>query len=329
MRFRIAAALFAACFSSFAQAADVINIKFSHVVASDTPKGLAALKFKELVEKRTNNRVKVQIYPNSQLYKDKEEVEALQLGAVQMLAPSLSKFGPLGVREFEVFDLPYIFPDKAALYRVVDGAIGRSLFAKLENKGIHGVAFWDNGYKQIHSNKPVKTVADLKGLKLRIQSSKVLDLQMRALGVSPQVLAFGEVYTALQTGTVDGGENTLSNIFTQKMHEVQKHITISDHGYIGYGVIVNKKFWDGLPAGIRASLEQAMKEVTIYERQVAQQENDRALAGIRALKKTGIYDLSDTERKAWQQTFRALYPRFESIVGRETIASIQQAVAAK
>ena len=322
---RFVFAMLVLVFVASGYAADTIKIKFSHVVAPDTPKGLAAQKFKSLAEKQSNGRVQVQIYPNSQLYKDKEEIEALQLGAVQMLAPSLSKFGPLGTREFEVFDLPYIFPDKATLYRVMDGAVGKSLFTKLESKGIHGLAFWDNGYKQIHANKPVKTVADLKGLKLRIQSSKVLDAQMRKVGASPQVLAFGEVYTALQTGTVDGGENTLSNIFTQKMHEVQKHITISDHGYIGYGVIVNKKFWEGLPADIRTILERAMGEATIYERQVAQQENDRALAGIRALKKTAIYVLSDAERKEWQKTFRALYPSFENIVGRETLSAIHQA----
>ena len=326
---RLFIALCAFVFVTSAYSADTIKVKFSHVVAPDTPKGMAAQKFKEIAEKRSNGRVQVQIYPNSQLYKDKEEIEALQLGAVQMLAPSLSKFGPLGTREFEVFDVPYIFPTKTALYRVMDGAAGKNLFAKLESKGIHGLAYWDNGYKQIHANKAVKTVADLKGLKLRIQSSKVLDAQMRAVGVSPQVLAFGEVYMALQTGTVDGGENTLSNIFTQKMHEVQKHITISDHGYIGYGVIVNKKFWDGLPADIRTTLEQAMKDATIFERQVAQQENDRALAGIRALKKTEVYVLTDAERKEWQKVFAAHYPKFESIVGRETLSSIQQAAAEK
>ncbi len=323
------AALFLFVISAAVGAADVIKIKFSHVVAPDTPKGLAVLKFKEFAEKRSNGRVEVQVYPNSQLYKDKEEIEALQLGAVQMLAPSLSKFGPLGTREFEVFDVPYIFPDKTTLYRVMDGKIGSDLFAKLESKGIRGFAFWDNGYKQFHANKAIKTVADLKGLKLRIQSSKVLDAQMRDIGASPQVLAFGEVYTALQTGTVDGGENTLSNIFTQKMYEVQKHITLSNHGYIGYGVIVNKKFWDSLPADLRVQLEQAMKDATIFERRTAQQENDRALAGIRALGKTEVRIISDDERKAWQQAFRASYPKFEPIVGRDIMVSIQAAAGLK
>src|SRR3954468_18754164 len=241
-----------------AQAQQPIVIKFSHVVAPETPKGKGADKFKELAERYTNGRVKVEVYPNSQLYKDKEEVEALQLGAVQMLAPSLAKFGPLGVKEFEVFDLPYILPDKAALGRITKGPIGKGLLAKLEPKGIKGLAYWDNGFKIMTSNKPMHKVADFQGMKMRIQSSKVLEAEMRALGAIPQVLAFSEVYQAMQTGVVDGNENTPSNCYTQKMHEVQKYATLSDHGYIGYAVIVNKKFWDGLPADVRPQLEKAM-----------------------------------------------------------------------
>jgi C4-dicarboxylate-binding protein DctP len=303
-------------------ATDPIVIKFSHVVAPDTPKGEAALKFKELAEKKSNGRVKVEVYPNSQLYKDREEIEALQLGAVQMLAPSLSKFGPLGTREFEVFDLPYIFPSKKALYQVMDGEVGKKLFAKLAAKGIHGLAYWDNGYKQMHANKAIRTLADLKGLKLRVQSSKVLEAQMKALGANPQVLAFSEVYTALQTGTVDGGENTLSNIYTQKMHEVQKHLTISDHGYIGYGVIVNKKFWDGLPADVRGILEQAMRETTRLQRELAQKDNDAALAAIQRAKTTQIFVLPEAERAAWAKVLQPLYTQFESTIGKDTIAAV-------
>src|SRR3954453_17127005 len=193
-----------------------IVIKSSHVVTPDTPKGKGAEKFKELAEKYTNGRVKVEIYPNSQLYKDKEEVEALQLGAVQMLAPSLAKFGPLGAKEFEVFDIPYILPDKAALRRVTDGALGKKLFTKLEPKGIKGLAYWDNGFKVMSANKPLRMPEDFRGLKMRIQSSKVLEAQFRQLGAIPQVLAFSEVYQALQTGVVDGSENTPSNMYTQK-----------------------------------------------------------------------------------------------------------------
>ena len=241
-----------------------IIIKFSHVVAENTPKGKGALKFKELAESRTKGRVKVEVYPNSQLFKDGEEMQMLQLGNVQMLAPSVSKFGPLGVRAFEVFDLPYIFDNAKDLHNVTQGKIGKQLFEKLDSKGIIGLAYWDNGFKQMSSNKPLRTPADFRGQKLRIQSSKVLDGQMRALGATPQIMAFSEVYQAMQTGVVDGGDNTPSNIYTQKMHEVQKYMTISDHGVVEYAVIVNKAFWDGLPADIRATLDGAMKEATNF-----------------------------------------------------------------
>ena len=231
-----------------AQAADQpIVIKFSHVVASDTPKGKAAEKFKELAEKYTDGKVKVEIYPNSTLYKDKEELEALQLGAVQMLAPSNSKFGPIGIKEFEAFDLPYILPDIKMLRKITEGPLGARLLKLLDAKGMTGLAYWDNGFKQMSANKKLLSPADFKGLKFRIQSSKVLEAQFRALGAIPQVMAFSEVYQALQTGVVDGQENTWSNIYTQKMHEVQKYVTVTNHGYIGYIVVVNKKFWDGLP----------------------------------------------------------------------------------
>jgi C4-dicarboxylate-binding protein DctP len=254
--------LAALALSGLTYAQQPIVIKFSHVVAQETPKGKGAEYFKKLAEERTNGRVKVEVYPNSQLYKDKEELEALQLGAVQMLAPSLAKFGPLGAREFEVFDLPYLFDDNEELHKITQGPIGQSLLKKLESKGILGLGFWDNGFKQMSANKPLRKPEDFKGLKMRIQSSKILDMQMRALGANPQVMAFSEVYQALQTGVVDGTENPISNFYTQKMHEVQKYVTLSDHGYLGYAVIVNRKFWDALPADIRAALEEAMKEAT-------------------------------------------------------------------
>ena len=321
----ILAAAFA-CGGAFAQ--NTIVIKFSHVVANDTPKGKGAQRFKELAEKATNGRVKIELYPNSQLYKDKEELEALQLGAVQMLAPSLAKFGPLGVKEFEVFDLPFIFSDKAALYRVTDGPVGKSLLAKLEPKGIKGLAYWDNGFKEMTANKPLRNVSDFKGLKMRIQSSKVLDAQMRALGANPQVLAFSEVYQALQTGVVDGVENTPSNLYTQKMHEVQKHLTISDHGYIGYAVIVNKKFWDGLPPDVRGQLEGAMKEATKYSNDIAQKENDEAMEGIRKAGKTTIYTLTTAEKAQWKAALAPVSKAMAVRLGKETIAAIEQAAAA-
>jgi C4-dicarboxylate-binding protein DctP len=313
--------------NAFAQAP--IVIKFSHVVANDTPKGNAALKFKELAEKATGGKVKVEVYPNSQLYKDKEELEALQLGAVQMLAPSLAKFGPLGVKEFEVFDLPYIFPSKAALYKVTEGPIGKSLMAKLEPKGITGLAFWDNGFKVMSANKPLHKTSDFKGLKMRIQSSKVLDAEMRALGANPQVLAFSEVYQALQTGVVDGTENPPSNFYTQKMHEVQKHLTMSNHGYLGYAVIVNKKFWDGLPADIRTQLEGAMKEATKYNNEIAQRENDEALAAVKKSGKTTVYDLTAQEQAEWRKALLPVQTEMAGRIGKDLIDSINKETAAK
>ncbi|MDP3132998.1 MAG: DctP family TRAP transporter solute-binding subunit, partial [Burkholderiaceae bacterium] len=220
----------AATFGAYAQ--QPIVIKFSHVVAADTPKGKAAEFFAQKAAELTKNKVKVEVYANSTLYKDKEEMEALQLGAVQMLAPSLAKFGPLGAKEFEVFDLPFMFNSYADLHKVTTGPVGKQLLAKLEPKGISGLSFWDNGFKSFSANTPIKTPEDLKGKKLRIQSSKVLEEQIRAMRALPQVMAFSEVYQALQTGVVDGTENPISNLYTQKMHEVQKHLTLTEHGYL-------------------------------------------------------------------------------------------------
>lgn len=307
--------------------AEPVVIKFSHVVAPDTPKGKAAEKFKQMVEERSKGAMKVEIYPNSQLYKDREELEALQLGAVQMLAPSMAKFGPLGAREFELFDLPFIFPNKETLYRTMDGVVGKRLFNKLETKGIVGLAYWDNGFKQMSANKTMHKVADFSGMKMRIQSSKVLDAQMKALGAMPQVMAFSEVYTALQQGVVDGTENPLSNVYTQKMHEVQKHMTLSDHGYLGYAVITGKKFWDGLTADQRNLIAQAMKEATVYERSIAQQENDESLAKIRAAKTTEIYTLTQAERAEWMKALVPVHKEFESVIGRENIQEVYDIAA--
>jgi C4-dicarboxylate-binding protein DctP len=324
----LALAAAALLFSAGAHAQAPIVIKFSHVVAIDTPKGKGAERFKELAEKATNGRVKVEVYPNSTLYKDKEEMEALQLGAVQMLAPSLAKFGPLGVKEFEAFDIPYMFPTKDVLYRVTEGPVGKDLFKKLEPKGIIGLAYWDNGFKDMTANKPLRKPADFKGMKMRIQSSKVLDAQFRTLGANPQVMAFSEVYQALQTGVVDGSENTPSNIYTQKMHEVQTHLTVSDHGYIGYAVIVNKKFWDGLPADIRTQLEGAMKDATKYTNAIAEQENRQALDAIRKNGKTEVYVLTAAEKAEWRKALLPVRKDVEGRVGKEVLNAVDKESAA-
>src|SRR3954453_21611593 len=302
-----------------AAAQSPIVIKFSHVVATNTPKGLAADKFKELAEKYTEGKVKVEVYPNSTLYKDKEELEALQLGAVQMLAPSNSKFGPIGVREFEVCDLPYILPDLTTLRKVTDGPLGARLLKLLDSKGMTGLAYWDNGFKEMTANKKLIAPADYKGVKFRIQSSKVLEAQFRALGSIPQVMAFGEVYQALQTGVVDGQENTWSNIYTQKMHEVQKNITETNHGSIGYVVIVNKKFWEDLPADIRDQLTKAMKEATDFNNTQSQKENEDALAEIRKSGKSEIIKLTPEQDEAMRKAMEPVYKDAASRVGQPLI----------
>ena len=302
-----------------ASAQSPIVIKFSHVVAANTPKGAAAEKFRELAEKYTEGKVKVEIYPNSTLYKDKEELEALQLGAVQMLAPSNSKFGPIGVREFEVFDLPYILPDLATLRKVTEGPLGAKLLKKLEPKGMTGLAYWDNGFKEMSANKKLITPEDYKGVKFRIQSSKVLEAQFRALGAIPQVMAFGEVYQALQTGVVDGQENTTSNIYSQKMHEVQKYMTMTNHGYIGYVVVVNKKFWDGLPPDIRDACAKAMKEATEYGNNQSSKENDDALEEIKKAGKTEIVTLTPEQDEAMRKAMMPVYKDVASRVGQPLI----------
>ena len=307
-----------------AASADPIVIKFSHVVATDTPKGKASEKFKELAEKYTGGKVKIEIYPNSSLYKDKEELEALQLGSVQMLAPSNSKFGPLGIREFEVFDLPYILPDLKTLRKVTEGPLGLRLLKQLDSKGITGLAYWDNGFKEMSANKKLVTPADYQGVKFRIQSSRVLQAQFKTLGSLPQVMAFSEVYQALQTGVVDGQENTWSNIYTQKMHEVQKYITETNHGYIGYVVIVNKKFWDDLPADIRDQLSKAMKEATDFNNAQSQKENDDAFAEIKKSGKSEIIKLTPEQDEAMRKAMEPVYKDAASRVGQPLIDEFQK-----
>ncbi len=249
-------------------------------------------------------------------------MEALSLGSVQLLAPSLAKFGPLGAREFEVFDLPYIFDNYEELHKVTGGPVGKAMFKKLESKGITGLAYWDNGFKVMSSNKQMKLPTDVRGLKMRIQSSQVLAAQMKALGALPQTMAFSEVYQALQTGVVDGTENPPSNLYTQKMYEVQKHVTMTDHGYLGYAVITNKKFWDGLPADVRTGLEAAMVEATKYANDIAKQENEDAMAKVKASGKSAVYVPTPEERAAWKKALVKVHTEMESRIGKDTIQAV-------
>jgi C4-dicarboxylate-binding protein DctP len=305
--------------------AEPIVIKFSHVVAVETPKGKAAELFKKLAEERTNGQVRVEVYANSQLYKDKEELDALQLGSVQVLAPTFSKLGPMGVKEFEALDLPYLFDDMEAARRVTQGSVGKSMLSHLAPKGIEGLAFWDNAFKQMTANKPLRKPEDFRGVKFRIQSSKVMDAQMRALGANPQVLAFSEVYQALQTGVVDAEDNPYSNIDTQKFYEVQKYLMVSDHGYHAYVLIANKKFWASLPPNIRTVMDGVVKDTTAYFNKIAAQEEADSLAHIKAAGKTQILVLTKDEKLALKKAMLPVYKQVEPRVGKETLEAIYKA----
>lgn len=302
-----------------------VTLRFSHIVASDTPKGKAAEFFARRAAELTRGKVRVEVYANSALYMDKEELEALQLGAVQMLAPSLAKFAPLGVKEFELFDLPFLFDNATELHRVVQGPIGDALLGRLQPKGITGLAFWDNGFKSFSLNSPIRTPEDFRGKKIRIQSRRILEEQVRALGALPQVMAFSEVYAALQGSVVDGTENPLSNLYSQKMHEVQKHLTLTEHGYLGYAVIVNRKFWESLPADLRASLELAMKEATDFANRAAQEENDAALEAVKRSGRTAVHVPSREERLAFKKALAPVHKKVEVRIGGDLLRRIYQA----
>jgi C4-dicarboxylate-binding protein DctP len=308
-----------------AQAQQPIIIKFSHVVSPDAPKGKAALEFKDLVEKYTNGRVKVEIYPNSSLYKDKEELEALQLGSVQILAPSISKFGPLGVKEFDIFDLPFLMSDDARARQMMASPMMAELNKKLETKGVSPLAYWDNGAHVYTADKPLIMPDDFRGLKMRIQGSKVLDAVARELGAIPQILAFGELYQALQTGVVDGEDNVPSNILTQKFYEVQKYLTVSYHGRLTYALVTNKKFWDGLPADLKEPLARAVKESTDFFNTTAEKDNADALEKIKASGKVQFHYLTDGERKAWVAKLMPVHREMQARFGKDFIERIYKA----
>ncbi len=311
--------------SGFAQAESPIVIKFSHVAASDTPKGQGAERFKKLAEERTKGRVRVDIYANSALFKDKEELEALQMGSVQMLAPSISKFGPFGVKEFEVFDLPFVTPDLQSFQRVASSDFGKGMLKKLESRGVRGLAFWDAGFRVITANRPLHRLADYKGLKIRINSSKVIEAQMRSIGVMPQTMAFSEVYQALQTGVVDGADTVLSNALTQKFYEVQKHITLLHHSHQAYAVVVNKKFWDGLPEDIRKALESAVADATVQANALSLAEERDAMEKIKASGKSTLYEPTAAERDEIRKAMMVVHRDMEGRLGRDNIQALYKA----
>jgi C4-dicarboxylate-binding protein DctP len=302
-----------------------IIVKFSHVVAPDAPKGKAAVYFKELAEKYTNGRVKVEVYPNSSLYKDKEELEALQLGSVQLLAPSIAKFSPLGVKEFDIFDLPFLLSDEARARQMMASPMMAELNKKLEAKGVEPLAYWDNGAHNYTANRPLIMPEDFRGLKMRIQGGKVQDAVARELGAIPQIIAFGELYQALQTGVVDGEDNVASNISTQRFYEVQKHMTLSHHSRLTYALVTNKTFWNGLPDDVRGQLDRAVKETNAFFNDTAARDNADAVDKIRASGKTEIHILTEAERKAWINKLMPVHAEMQSRFGKDFIERIYKA----
>jgi C4-dicarboxylate-binding protein DctP len=316
----LAASLLAAlAFTAPASAQQPIVVKFSHVVAENTPKGQGALKFKELAEKKLPGKVQVQVFPSSQLFGDAKELEALLLGDVQFIAPSLSKFDRY-TKKIQLFDLPFLFDDIEAVDRFQSSAKGQELLTSMKNRGLVGLAYWHNGMKQLSTNRDKLTrPEDVKGLKFRIQASDVLEAQFRALGANPQKMAFSEVYQALQTGVVDGQENTWSNIYSQKFHEVQKTIAETNHGVIDYMVVTNAKWWDGLPADVRKGLSEAMAEATAHANKIAEDLNQADRKKIADAAKAKIQPLSKDDVAAWRKAMEPVWKKFEGDIGRDLI----------
>ncbi len=300
------------------------TMKVSHVVSASTPKGKAADFFEKRVEELTGGKIDVQVFPNSQLYGDGEEIKALVMNNVQVIMPSLSKFTSVAP-QMQLFDLPFIFRDKAHLYNVMDGEVGQTLKSFVDaKKQMIAMDYWDAGFKDFSSStKPLVVPADAEGMKFRIQSSKVLEAQFKAVGGNPQVLPFSEVYSALQQGVVDGTENPLSNFYTKKFHEVQSSLTLSNHGYLGYLVVMNEQFWNKLPKDLQDKVSQAMKEATELERKESAVEDARIMEELtKYSKETGklqIIELTPEQKQQWQKAMSVVYPKFYDVIGEDLI----------
>ena len=300
------------------------TMKVSHVVSASTPKGKAADFFEKRVEELTGGKIDVQVFPNSQLYGDGEEVKALVMNNVQLIMPSLSKFTSVAP-QMQLFDLPFIFRDKAHLYNVMDGEVGAILKSKVdEKKQMIALDYWDAGFKHLSSStKALVKPEDAAGMKFRIQSSKVLEAQFKSVGGNPEVLPFSEVYSALQQGVVDGTENPLSNFYTKKFHEVQSSLTLSNHGYLGYLVVMNEQFWNKLPKDLQDKVSQAMKEATELERKETSIEDEKIMADlVKYSKETGklqIIELTPEQKQQWQKAMSVVYPQFYDVIGEDLI----------
>lgn len=318
----VGAALTLSSFSAFAN--DPIVIKFSHVVANETPKGQGALMFQKLVDERLAGKVKVEVYPNSSLYADGKEMEALLLNNVQMLAPSLAKFDKY-TPKIQIFDLPFLFDDIKAVERFEQSEAGQSLLKSMEDKGITGLSYWNNDLKQLSANKELREPKDARGLKFRVQASEVLDAQFKAVKAVPRKMAFSEMYQGLQTGVVNGAENPYSNIYSQKIHEVQKFITESNHGLLSYMVIVNTEFWNKLPEDVRVELTKILDEVSV---EVNKQSHELNLGDKQKIIDSGssqIITLTAEQREKWREAMRPVWKQFEDAIGADLIKAAEAA----
>ncbi|WP_301584615.1 TRAP transporter substrate-binding protein [Stutzerimonas stutzeri] len=302
--------------------AEPIVIKFSHVVAEDTPKGKGALLFKRLVEERLPGQVSVEVYPNSSLYGDANELEALSNNDVQMLAPSLAKFERY-TKQLQVFDLPFLFDNLEAVNRFQKRSKGRQLLRSMEKDNISGLAYWHNGMKQLSANRALRLPSDASGLSFRIQPSAVLESQFSRLGASTKKIAFGEVYKSLQSGAVQGAENPWSNIYSQKMHQVQPYITETNHGVLDYMLVSNTRFWFGIPHQIRTELEGIIDEVTFEVNRAAEEANQVDRARILQAGTSTIIELSPEQREAWRDAMRPVWQQFESDIGEDILKAAQ------
>jgi C4-dicarboxylate-binding protein DctP len=298
-------------------------VKFSHVVAEQTPKGKAAQVFADRVNSELDGQVCVEVYPNTQLYNDDKVLQAMLLGDVQMAAPSLSKFEQYTL-QYRIFDLPFLFDDIEAVDRFQLGETGQAMLGAMEDKGLKGLGYWHNGMKQISANKPLLEPGDAEGLKFRIQESDVLEAQFRTLGANPQKMAFSEVYLALQQGVVEGQENTWSNILTQKFHEVQDGVTETNHGVVDYLVVTSTEFWDGLPDDVRGKLEQIFAEVTAEANANSDQLNQEARDQILASGEE-IRELTPEQRQKWVDAMKPVWEEFAEEIGQ---ANLDAAMAA-
>ncbi|HEB94988.1 MAG TPA: DctP family TRAP transporter solute-binding subunit [Sedimenticola thiotaurini] len=299
-------------------AAKPIIIKFSHVVAENTPKGQMANKFKELVDQRLAGKVEVEVYPNSQLFGDNKVLEAMLLGDVQMAAPSLSKFKRY-TKKLQLFDLPFLFKDMTAVERFQKSPAGQQLLDSVNRKGLVGLGYLHNGMKQLSASRPLRVPADAKNLKFRIMSSDVLAAQFEAVGGVPLKKPFSEVFTLLQTKAIDGQENTWSNIYSKKFYEVQPYITESNHGLLDYMVVTSREFWMGLPDDVRAEVKKALDEAIAFGNQVAA---EKAVADKQKIIDSGrseVIELTPAERAQWVAVMKPVWKKFEGQIGRDLI----------